>query len=135
MMDNYWLGLGLAFLGVFLATGMIALGYFVRESVARICDAIPGAVARACGDLADARRYEADVRGGIVRPPEQEREKEPEGLAQFRAWLASEGFTDEERDDLDGRAQVVFGLRAVPLSVREGYRKSLETLGAPIPAA
>lgn len=70
-MDTIWVGLGLSFLGCFIGIGMILLG----QSVVRAAETLQGVrvthVIDGLNAMADAWRYDARVRAGIVRAAEK----------------------------------------------------------------
>ena len=86
--------------------------------------------------LAEARRYEAKMRAGMIRTkvaPAEKRET-PAFETAFKEWLAQQDVSEIERGDLVGLWEALLGKRNSSAEVRARARLVLSAHGAPLPA-
>lgn len=119
-MDTFWTGLGLAFFGSFVAIGLILFGLSIERAATTLQGLRVTHVADGVNALADAWRYDARVRAGIIRATEKKATPEtPEWTAfeeryghlepaelQHMLW-AYRVLRGEERVDDDTRADAI----------------------------
>jgi hypothetical protein len=64
-------GLGLAFLGAFIGSGLILLGWFLLRAAETLRTVRVEGIGEGISELASAWRYDARVRAGIIRAAER----------------------------------------------------------------
>lgn len=99
-------------------------------------DYLARAIVKAATIAADARRYEADVRGGLIRPKEEAPPREPESVADiaFAAWIGSkDDLAGPEREEMEVFWERVNGTRPSNHEQMTRAWSVLRKAGAPLP--
>ena len=118
---------------LFLGIGLAGLGFGLGWPLMRGLSTLGACISEASWSVSEAMRYEARLRGGLIRKKEPPKPEPTPDERRFMEWIAVQGFEENEYGHVLGMFEGLIGKRPASEAAKADYRAQLAAYEAPLP--